>query len=113
MKRQRLMKALAQARAVPEHAKIAAKYKPGARELFPVLSEVRKLREAEGATVVEGELSYQVCDFLLDPETNEHCEFDGDVPLRWRPSVRGGSDYQVWDCPWCRHVRIARSESDV
>lgn len=35
---------------------------------------------------------YRVCDRLLDPETNEHCEFDGMVPI-----YIDGS----WHCPGC------------
>lgn len=38
-------------------------------------------------------MSYVVCDRLLDPETNEHCEFDGDVTL---------DDTGHWRCPACR-----------
>ncbi|MFB7843605.1 hypothetical protein [Microbacterium sp. NPDC056052] len=34
---------------------------------------------------------YTVCDRLLDPETNRHCEFDGDVTF-----IDGRGR-----CPWC------------
>lgn len=39
---------------------------------------------------------YVVCDRLLDPEMNEHCEFDGDVPV----DADGW-----WQCPGCRARR--------
>jgi len=34
---------------------------------------------------------YVVCNRLLDAETNEHCEFDGDVIV----------DRNSWRCPAC------------
>lgn len=34
---------------------------------------------------------YMTCNYLLDPETNEHCEFDGPVLV-----VDG-----KWHCPGC------------
>ena len=43
--------------------------------------------------------SYQVCNRRLDAETNEYCEFDGDV------EVTGGT----WRCPGCRGLRGANS----
>lgn len=43
--------------------------------------------------------TYVVCDRLLDPETNEHCEFDGDV------TIEDGH----WLCPGCRRRRPAPS----
>jgi hypothetical protein len=39
---------------------------------------------------------YRVCNRLLDPETNEHCEFDGNVAV----SVDGS-----WRCPSCHAKR--------
>jgi hypothetical protein len=43
---------------------------------------------------MSGFSAYVVCDRLLDPETNEHCEFDGDVFL----DPKG-----YWRCPGCGH----------
>ena len=40
--------------------------------------------------------TYVVCNRLLDAETNEHCEFDGDVLL---------DRDRAWRCPGCRHTR--------
>lgn len=61
-------------------------------------------------------LAYQVCNRLLDPETNEHCEFDGDVQLRWRENTlrwreSSPAAYQVWDCPGCGTVRLFQAVS--
>ena len=39
-------------------------------------------------------MTYVVCNRLLDPETNQHCEFDGHLDL----------DGGYWTCPGC-HVR--------
>lgn len=44
-------------------------------------------------------LKYVVCNRLLDPETNEHCEFDGD-----RKVSPSGS----WICPSCGKVRTSK-----
>lgn len=46
-------------------------------------------------------LSYQVCNRLLDPETNEHCEFDGDVEV---------NQHGLWRCPGCGYNRAAKDE---
>jgi hypothetical protein len=51
-----------------------------------------------------GAVEYVVCDRLLDPETNEHCEFDGDVPV-------DADGY--WACPGCRaRRRVANAWTD-
>jgi predicted Zn-ribbon and HTH transcriptional regulator len=42
-------------------------------------------------------MEYKVCNKLLDPETNEHCEFDGDVDVV----------DMAWRCPGCRYMRWA------
>jgi uncharacterized Zn finger protein (UPF0148 family) len=42
---------------------------------------------------------YRTCNRLLDSETNEHCEFDGDVQ-----SSADGS----WHCPSCGSRRWVR-----
>jgi len=46
----------------------------------------------------EGTQTYVVCDRLLDPEMNEHCEFDGRVQLdadrRWRCPGCGARNYE-------------------
>lgn len=39
---------------------------------------------------------YVVCNRLLDPETNEHCEFDGEVTL----------EHSRWRCPSCKALRF-------
>ena len=44
--------------------------------------------------------TYVVCNRLLDPETNEHCEFDGDMP------VKDG----IWRCPSCLRVRYTTTK---
>lgn len=46
-------------------------------------------------------MTYVVCDRLLDPETNEHCEFDGYLVLDHR---------RRWRCPGCRAIRYATEE---
>ena len=46
-------------------------------------------------------LRYVVCDRLLDPETNEHCEFDGRVHVTQK---------QTWLCPGCHAMRSGISE---
>lgn len=53
--------------------------------------------------------TYAVCNRLLDAETNEHCEFDGDVEVT---STFG------WRCPACGAIRrtyapaLANRETD-
>lgn len=47
--------------------------------------------------------SYQVCNLLIDPETNEHCEFDGVVPI---------DAWGIWHCPSCNRRRMAKDEGD-
>lgn len=42
--------------------------------------------------------SYEVCNRLLDPETNRHCEFDGTVSV---------SEDGVWRCPSCHGRRVS------
>lgn len=42
-------------------------------------------------------MPYVVCNRLLDPETNEHCEYDGNQVV-----VNG-----VWTCPSCGARRSA------
>lgn len=44
-------------------------------------------------------LTYVVCDYPLDVETNLHCEFDGRIAM-----VNG-----KWTCPWCGHRRFGAS----
>ena len=46
---------------------------------------------------------YVVCNRLLNPETNEHCEFDGDVFVAHDRS---------WRCPGCRGLRRGGYEAD-
>jgi len=48
-------------------------------------------------------MTYVVCDRMLDPETNEHCEFDGYVGL---------DEKRLWCCPGCSAVRYAAEEED-
>ncbi|MGN6693889.1 MAG: hypothetical protein ACTHN0_06895, partial [Aquihabitans sp.] len=74
---------------------------------------IRHIREADGLitepcftlTVTRigpaKELLYVVCNRLLDPETNEHCEFDGELEF-----VDG-----VTSCPGC-HRRMRDSEAE-
>lgn len=45
---------------------------------------------------------YVVCNRLLDPEENRHCEYDGDVEFT---DGRGR-------CPWCRSL-LSESEGEV
>ena len=45
---------------------------------------------------------YLVCNRLLDPETNEYCEFDGDVDVT-------GNGWVL--CPGCNGVLIGRGGS--
>jgi hypothetical protein len=49
-------------------------------------------------------IRYQVCNRLLSAETNEHCEWDGDVSIRWADN-NPASGTRVWECPGCRAVR--------
>lgn len=49
-----------------------------------------------GRLVPVAELTYVVCNRLLDAETNEHCEFDGHLEV----DARG-----YWQCPGCRARR--------
>jgi hypothetical protein len=49
-------------------------------------------------------LTYVVCDRLLDPETNEHCEFDGDVKLDAK---------RHWVCPGCKRRSYAPAETET
>lgn len=44
---------------------------------------------------------YAVCDRLLNVETNEHCEFDGDVELDKK---------RMWRCPGCGALRYGSEE---
>lgn len=46
---------------------------------------------------------YVVCDRLLDPETNEHCEYDG------RPPIDANG---YWVCPGCRR-RLKLSDAEI
>lgn len=52
--------------------------------------------------------AYAVCNRLLDAETNEHCEFDGDV--NDTPNDFGGFR---WTCPGCRGMRSSKYESET
>lgn len=55
------------------------------------------------ADSIEARLAYVVCGRLLDPETNEHCEFDGRVLL---------NDRGAGTCPGCRdHVEPTREKA--
>jgi hypothetical protein len=49
-------------------------------------------------------MTYVVCDRLLDPETNEHCEFDGYLLL---------DEKRLWRCPGCGGVRYEPEEAEV
>lgn len=46
-----------------------------------------------------GDTGYRVCNRLLDPETNQHCEFDGLVTI---------TDEGAWNCPSCHTKRWKR-----
>lgn len=48
-------------------------------------------------------MTYVVCDRLLDPETNEHCEYDGDIPV---------DHLGYWICPSCRKLGYVASEKE-
>jgi hypothetical protein len=43
------------------------------------------------------DVAYVVCNRLLDPETDEHCEFDGKVIV---------DGFGVWKCPSCGGMRV-------
>lgn len=46
-------------------------------------------------------LAYVVCNRLIDPETWEHCEFDGEVLVGFDSS---------WRCPGCGWLRHGYEE---
>lgn len=48
---------------------------------------------------------YEVCNALLDAETNEHCEWDGRVS----PSMMEG--LTIWRCPACHRRRVFTQEA--
>lgn len=53
----------------------------------------------------DGQYPYQVCNALLDAETNEHCEWDG----RISPSMMEG--FTLWVCPACGRRRPLTQEA--
>lgn len=61
------------------------------------------LRDGTAIFRLDPNAVYVVCDRLLDPETNEHCEFDGRVLV---DANRG------WACPGCHGRRRAPTEAD-
>jgi hypothetical protein len=53
-----------------------------------------------------GTVIYGVCNRLLDAETNEHCEFDGDVN-----ATRNDFGGYRRTCPGCRSLRYTSEEA--
>jgi hypothetical protein len=51
-------------------------------------------------------MHYVVCNKLLDAETNEYCEFDGDVEV----TLNDFGGFR-WKCPGCRSMRYGRDAS--
>lgn len=65
---------------------------------------VRRRKAGPWSPVPEGsETAYVVCNRCLDPETNRHCEFDGDVTL---------DESRRWRCPGCGAQRTAPVPTD-